>query len=43
MGAKYLGNVLENNKVLQHLLLNNCSLGDGGLQPVAEGVYIVSE
>ena len=43
VGAKYLGNVLENNKVLQHLLLNNCSLGDDGLQPVAKGKRTVNK
>ena len=38
-GAKYLGNVLENNKVLEHLVLNNCNLGDAGLHPIADGMY----
>ena len=43
VGAKYLGNVLENNRVLQHLLLNNCSLGDEGVRPVAKGKHIVNK
>ena len=38
IGAKYLGNVLENNRVLEHLILNNCSLGDSGMEAIAIGM-----
>ena len=36
-GAGYLGNVLENNKILQQLIINNCGLGDSGVQHIAKG------
>ena len=39
-GAGYLGNVLENNKVLQQLIINNCGMGDAGIHHIAKGTHI---
>lgn len=36
-GAQRLAIVLETNKVLEHLALNNCDLGDEGVEPIATG------
>ncbi len=36
-GAESLAAVLETNKVLQHLALNNCDIGDRGLEALATG------
>ena len=42
-GAESLAAVLETNKVLQHLALNNCAIGDRGLEALATGEsYLVS-
>lgn len=38
VGAQSLATVLETNKVLEHLALNNCNLGDDGVEPIANGV-----
>ena len=38
VGAQYLATVLETNKVLEHLSLNNCDLGDDGVEPIANGL-----
>ena len=39
-GAASLAEVLSNNKVLEHLSLNNCDIGDNGLAPIAQGMYL---
>lgn len=36
-GGKYLSGVILNNKVLEHLVLNNCELTDEGAIPIADG------
>jgi Ran GTPase-activating protein (RanGAP) involved in mRNA processing and transport len=36
-GAQSLAIALETNKVLEHLALNNCDLGDEGVEPIANG------
>lgn len=33
--GKYLANVLQNNKVLEHLIVNNCGLEDDGVKAIA--------
>jgi Ran GTPase-activating protein (RanGAP) involved in mRNA processing and transport len=38
-GGKYLASVILNNKVLQHLCLNNCGLLDEGTFPIADGEF----
>ena len=37
MGARCLATILETNKVIEHLSLNNCDLRDEGLEPIANG------
>lgn len=37
VGAESLAVVLETNKVLQHLAINNCDIGDAGLETLANG------
>ena len=37
IGAQSLATVLETNKVLEHLSLNNCDLGDDGVESIANG------
>ena len=39
-GAACLAEVLVSNKVLEHLSLNNCDIGDDGLHPIAQGLLI---
>ena len=36
-GGKYLSGVILNNKVLEHLVMNNCGLKDEGAIPIADG------
>lgn len=36
-GGKYLSGVILNNKVLEHLMINNCELKDEGAIPIADG------
>ncbi len=36
-GAACLAEVLRTNGVLEHLSLNNCDIGDEGMQPIANG------
>lgn len=51
IGAQSIATILETNKVLEHLALNNCDLGDEGAEPIANGeasdvyvcIYIHSE
>ena len=33
--GQYLANVLQNNKVLEHLIVNNCGLEDDGAIAIA--------
>ena len=41
-GATLLAKVLERNRVLEHFSLNNCNIGDQGIQPIANGRDLVS-
>lgn len=41
-GAMSVAEVLETNKVLEHLSLNNCDIGDDGVEPIAQGAYFIS-
>lgn len=36
-GAHSVASILESNKVLEHLVLNDCDLGDKGIEPIANG------
>jgi len=36
-GAHSVASVLESNKVLEQLVLNDCDLGDKGIEPIANG------
>ena len=36
-GAVCLTEVLENNRVLEHLSLNKCDIGDDGMESLAGG------
>ena len=36
-GAHCLAEVLRTNRVLEHLSLNNCNIGDDGVQPITNG------
>lgn len=36
-GATTIAEILDGNRVLEHLLLNNCELGDDGVEPIARG------
>ena len=38
-GATIIAEILEGNRVLEHLQLNNCELGDDGIEPIARGEY----
>jgi Ran GTPase-activating protein (RanGAP) involved in mRNA processing and transport len=42
LGAQCLASVLETNQVLEHLILNGCSLGDDGLEPIVNGKFQLS-
>ena len=37
-GGHYLANALQNNKILEHLKVNQCGLGDEGFSPIACGI-----
>ena len=36
-GAVTLAEVLESNRVLENLILNNCDIGDDGVQQISQG------
>ena len=38
-GAHSVASVLESNRVLEHLVLNTCDLGDEGMEPIANGEW----
>ena len=42
-GAHSVASVLESNRVLEHLILNDCYLGDDGVEPIANGKQFVVE
>ena len=41
--GKYLANVLLNNKVLEHLIVNNCGLEDDGTVAIATGKLTIQQ
>ena len=41
-GAVGLAEMLQTNKVLEHLSLNNCDISDDGVQAIAQGIIIIS-
>ena len=39
VGAQSLARALETNKVLEYLSLNNCDIGDDGIESIASGKH----